>query len=75
MNLYSKYNINVMKYITTLLLLSAVLLLGACGTTGNRSTNEADPAPTGGETADSVDTGSGLLMDRYTSGEIPGLRD
>jgi hypothetical protein len=60
-----------MKTFTHLLLLASLFLLGACAST--RSTAPADDS--GSAERESTGSGEGLLMDRYTSGDIPGFRD
>lgn len=60
-----------MKTTHILTLLCAALFFAGCASTQN-STEEAQE---GVQSQDDASTGSGLLMDRYKTGEIPGYRD
>lgn len=71
--------INIMKttYITSIF--AAVLLFAGCASKETASSEPAQAAPTGEsvqvKTAYEGSTGSGLLMERYKSGNIEGYRD
>jgi uncharacterized protein YceK len=72
----------IMKNIVTFALLALSILMFGCASTGS-SDNTKEKAPESGastssdvqKTAHDGTTGSGLLMDRYQSGQIPGFRD
>jgi uncharacterized lipoprotein YajG len=59
-----------MKITHLLTLLLAALFFAGCASTQESASNEAS------DSVESQDrTGSGLLMDQYKAGEIPGYRD
>lgn len=71
-----------MKYFLTFsLLIFSFLLLGCASSTSSETSSDSAPetgtsdSATGARTAYEGQTGSRLLMERYQTGEIQGLRD
>ena len=63
-----------MKLINLLALLFAALIFAGCASTDDSDSTVNNEGADAAEAQDAGDN-SGLLMDRYTSGEIPGYRD
>lgn len=63
-----------MKLINFLALLFAALIFAGCASTDDSDSAANNEGADAAEAQDGADN-SGLLMDRYKSGEIPGYRD
>ena len=64
-----------MKLVYISILSLGMLFLSGCQSTGSETAAQTDSSEMGDDGTQTADTGSRLLMDRYKSGEIPGLQD